>query len=308
MRITNQMMANRILQNLNANLALMNSSSEQLSTGKRIQRPSDDPIGASRSLQLRTSVHETEQFIRNVSTATSWMEGADAAMSDATVTLQRARELAVQGANGTLADESLGAIADEVDQLISHLVQTANADHGGRYVFGGFQTTNPPFTETTGPVPAGWIQPVGGQMVTGVTYNGDSGKISYEIASGVTTTVNVPGDSLFGDAFQALINLRDNLRSRNQSQISNVSLAEIDQATDNLLGWQADLGARTNQLESTNNRLQDLKTNFQQLLSENEDADIAEVIMKLKMQENVYQAALNTGARVIQPTLMDFLK
>ncbi|MGE5553708.1 MAG: flagellar hook-associated protein FlgL [Betaproteobacteria bacterium] len=308
MRITNQMMVSRFLRNLNANLALLSDSNEKLSTGKRIQRPSDDPIAVARSLQLRTSLNETEQFIRNVASATSWMEAADSAMSDVSAVLQRAKEIAVSGANGTLVDGSLAALADEVDKLLEHAVQVANSDHAGRYIFGGFQTIARPFNAVTGPAPGGWIQPPGGQMITAVNYAGDSGNITYEVGSGILATVNAPGDAVFNQVFQALIDLRDNLRSRNQAAITSSSLDLIDQAVDNLLEWQAELGARTNQLELTNNRLLELKANFQKLLSENEDADIAEVIMQLKMQENVYRAALDAGARIIQPTLLDFLR
>ncbi|MDI6869871.1 MAG: flagellar hook-associated protein FlgL [Bacillota bacterium] len=308
MRITNQMMVSRFLRNLNANLELLADSNEKLSTGKRIQRPSDDPIAVARSLHLRTSINETQQFIRNVASATSWMEAADSALSDATAVLHRAKEIAVAGANGTLVDGSLAALADEVDKLIEHLVQVANSDHAGRYIFGGFQTTAPPFTANRIPAPGGWIQPPGGQLIGSVTYNGDSGNISYEVGSGIQATVNAPGDTVFNQAFQALIDLRDNLRSRNQAGISSTSLSLIEQAVDNLLEWQAELGARTNQLELTNTRLLELKANFEKLLSENEDADIPEAIMRLKMQENVYRAALDSGARIIQPTLLDFLR
>lgn len=308
MRITNQMMVSRFLQNLNANLELLSNSNEQLSTGKRIQRPSDDPIAVARSLQLRTSVIETEQYVKNVASATSWMESVDSAFSDVTSVMHRAKEIAVTGANETLTDSSLGALADEVDKLLEHVVQVANSDHAGRYIFGGYQTANQPFTANYVAAPAGWIQPVGGQIIGSVTYNGDNGSIAYDVGSGIQASVNVPGNAAFNQVFQALIDLRDNLRSRNQAAITNNSLNLIEGAKDNLLEWQAEVGARTNQLELTNTRLLELKANFQKLLSENEDADIPEVIMQLKMQENVYRAALDSGARIIQPSLLDFLR
>lgn len=308
MRITNQMMVSRFLQNLNANLALLAESNQQLSTGKRLQRPADDPIAVARSLQLHTSVAETEQFLRNVSSATSWMEATDSAMADVNAVLQRAKEIAVAAANGTLVDESLGAQADEVDKLIEHVVQVANSDYAGRYIFGGFQTAKQPFTTTLGAPPPGDIQPVSGQMITAVTYQGDAGTIAYEVGSGIKAAVNVPGDAVFGQVLNALMDLRDRLRSRDQAGISTTSLGQLEGAVDNLLKWQAEVGARTNQLELTNTRLLELKTNFERLQSENEDADIPETIMRLKMQENVYQMALNTGARILQPTLLDFLR
>lgn len=308
MRVTNQMMVSRFLQNLNANLALLSKSNEQLSTGKRISRPADDPIAVARSLQFRTSVQETEQYIRNVGSATSWLEAADSAMSDIMAVLHRAKEIAVSGANGALEDGSLAALADEVDKMIEHVVQVGNSDYAGRYIFAGFQTNTPPFTAVSAAAPPGWIQPPSGQMITGVVYNGDSGIISYEVGKGIEASVNVPGDVVLNDVFGALIDLRDRLRSRDQAGVSNTSLALIDSASDSLGEWQAEVGARSNQLELTNNRLLALKSNFQKLLSENEDADIPEVIMQLKMQENVYRAALDSGARIIQPTLLDFLR
>jgi flagellar hook-associated protein 3 FlgL len=307
-RVTNQMMVSQFLNNLNTNLALLSDSNQKLSTGKRIQRPADDPIGVARALQLRTSLTETEQYVRNVASATSWLESADSAMSDVTTVMHRAKEIAVAGANGTVADSSLGALADEVDKMIEHVVQVANSDHAGSYIFGGYRTTAAPFTANYVAAPAAWIQPTGGQIIGSVTYTGDSGNIAYEVGNGIKADVNAPGNAVFNQVFQALTSLRDNLRSRNQSGVSNSSLSLLDSATNNLLGWQAELGARTNQLELTNNRLLELQTNFQKLLSENEDADIPAVITQLKMQENVYQAALNSGARIIQPTLLDFLR
>jgi flagellar hook-associated protein 3 FlgL len=133
-------------------------------------------------------------------------------------------------------------------------------------------------------------------IAAAVTYTGDSGQIKYQVSSGTTSQVNIPGDSVFKPVFDALISLRDDLQSGDIAAISDSDLKKIDDASDNLLSWQAEVGARTNQLENTSQRLDDLKTNFTKLLSDNEDVDVAATIMDLKMQQNVYQAALSTGA------------
>jgi flagellar hook-associated protein 3 FlgL len=289
------MMVAQFLQNLNANMTRLSTSNEQLSTGKRIQRPSDDPVAVAKSLSLRTRLVETETFMKNVDEATSWMDSVDSSLDGVNQIMTRAKEIAVAGANGTLGQQSRDALADEVDTLLQNAIQLGNTDHGGRFIFGGFMTTAAPFTYNTVPAPS-------------VTYNGDGNSIKYEVSSGITVGVNVPGDAAFNPVFTSLINLSADLRSGNTASISNADIGQIDTAVDNLLEYRAEIGARTNQIDLTKNRLLELKTNFSKLLSENEDVDVAETIMNLKMQENVYRAALDTGSRILQPTLMDFLR
>ena len=298
MRITNNMLVKNVTNNLYKNLARMDKLNKQLSSGKLINLPSDDPVAVARSLSLRTAVSETEQFRKNLADAKSWLEATDSALLSVEEILNRAKELAVKGSNGTLSPEDQQAISYEVDQLIDQLIGIANTSHEGRYIFAGHQTLKEPFTRT-------------GDTIS---FNGDDGKLQYRIGPGQLLTVNLNGDDIFGanetdpgKIFKALVDLKQNLEAGDGEKISSETLGEIEAARDNLLRYHSELGARMNRVELADLRMSELKINYQQLQSLNEDVDIAEVIMDLKMSETVYRAALATGARVIMPTLMDFL-
>ncbi|MDI3281003.1 MAG: flagellar hook-associated protein FlgL [Bacillota bacterium] len=308
MRITNQMLTANLLRNLQRNVERLAKNNEMLATGRRLSVPSDDPVGIGRSEFLRTALVENEQYSSNVAEARSWLEATDAALEEMGNVLQKARELAVYGANGSLSGEARQALAKEVDQLIQQAVQVANADHGGRFIFAGFQTR---------PNPPGYTAPYTGvpptSPWTAVNYNGgpSTDAMEYEIGQGVTLRVNVTGEQAFGpagsDLFSALIGLRDHLTANNVAAVSN-DIAVLDGFMDNLLQWRAEVGARMNRLEATQDRLSAQKVNLTRLLSQVEDADMAQVILDLKMQESIYRAALDSGARIIQPTLLDFLR
>ena len=292
MRVTQGMMVGNFLNNLNNNFKIMDKIQEQMSTGKRINRPSDDPVGVVSSLRLRTGLTEAEKYLSNVDDAKSWLDTTDTALGQAGDILQRVRELTVYGANDTLSQAARDALAKEVHQLREQVVQVANSTYDGRFIFGGFQTTTAPFTGA------------------GV-YTGDTGTINYEIGVNVTMPVNITGDSAFinaVDVFALLTNIENEIIAGNSTSLSNVRLGEIDQVMDNIQSLRSDVGAKTNMAELTRTRLEDTNLNLSALLSKNEDINTGEVITQLKMQENTYRTALAAGARIIQPTLMDFLR
>ncbi len=296
MRITNQMLNDTVLKNLSASLERLNVYQNQVSTGKRFNSPSDDPIGVGRAISLRAVLKSVDQYISNTDDALSWLDVTDMALRNATSVLQKAREIAVSGANDTLTQAARDTLAIEVDELLSETINIGNTTYGGRYVFAGFSTTAQAFT------------PVG-SPITSVTYDGDAGEIMYEIDKGINVGVNIVGSDVFTgsqDIFQALINLRDNLSAGDISGISN-GIAEIDASMDQVLNSEAIVGARMNRLEMSKERLSESSLHLTELFSEIEDVDMAEAIIKLKTEENVYKSALSVGTRVIQPSLLDFL-
>lgn len=290
MRITNSMMVSTLLRDLNTNLGKMTRSQEQLSSGKRINRPSDDPVGLVDSLRLRTNLTELQQFKSNGDASLSWLEATDSALDEAGSILQRIRELAVQGANGAAMPQlALDAVAKEVDQLKRQLINIGNTTHGGKYIFSGTETLTAAF-DTAG------------------VYQGNNNALQYEIGIGVKIPVNVDGAQAFSNVFTVLDNLINDLNTGNSANISSTRLAELDTVMSQQLQVRSDVGARVNRIEFAVNRLDTLKVNSTDLLSKVEDADMAELITRLKMQENVYRASLATGARIVQPSLVDFLR
>ena len=301
MRITNNMLINNMLNNLNNNLNRMNKYQNQLATGKKISLPSDDPIVASRALKLRTDVAEIQQYKRNVDDANSWMDITETTLGQMGDVMHRVRELAVQAGNGTNTPEDLDKIKQEMEQLKVQMVHLANTTYAGRYIFSGFKTDKALMDDN-------------GVFLIDIS---NSEQIHFEIGIGDDIHINVTGSDLFnngtdaaaGDTsgllatFDAIITALD---AGDNEAVGNM-LGRIDDDINNILRVRSGIGARMNRLELTANRLEDDFINFTSLMSKNEDADIAEVIMNLMSEENVYRASLSTGARVIQPSLVDFL-
>jgi flagellar hook-associated protein 3 FlgL len=291
-----------MLNNLNNNLNRMNKYQNQLATGKKISLPSDDPIVASRALKLRTDVAEIQQYKRNVDDANSWMDITETTLGQMGDVMHRVRELAVQAGNETNTPEDLDKIKQEMGQLKVQMVHLANTTYAGRYIFSGFKTDKALMDDN-------------GVFLIDIS---NSEQIHFEIGIGDDIHINVTGSDLFnngtdaaaGDTsgllatFDAIITALD---AGDNEDVGNM-LGHIDDDINNILRVRSGIGARMNRLELTANRLEDDFINFTSLMSKNEDADIAEVIMNLQNEENVYRASLSAGARVIQPSLVDFLK
>ncbi len=309
MRITNNMLMSNMLTALGNNEGRMSKYQNQLNTGKKIQLPSDDPIVAARALKLRTDVSKIEQYQKNLGDAQSWVDATDAALAQIGDVLKRAKELATQAANGTNSSTETGDIGQEMKQLKAQLVHIANTTYSGRYMFSGFQTDQSLINDDE-------VSTNFGKFKIGVTTAAE--KIQFEIGAGDNININVTGGDIFnggGDAVAGdepammalLSNVITDLESGNNAGVSN-KLDQFDVQVDNLLRVRADIGARQNRIDLSADRMSNDLVNMTDLMSKNEDADPAETIMNLKMEENVYQASLAGGARIIQQTLVDFLR
>ncbi len=315
MRVTNTMLTNTFLRNLRFNLRRLQEAQDRLASGKEVRRPSDDPVRVVDALALRSDLGEISQYTRNVEDAKTWLEVTDSALAEATNVLQRARELALYGANDTMPQESRQALAEEVKQLKEQLGLIANTTLGGRYIFGGTNTATEPVGSGYSPVTWNWEK---NQWENGSGWNGNKDPIEYEVSPRVTLPVNFPGMDLFHakisngtveepGAIAVLQKLAEALENKSGTEISQC-VADLDKIIDKILATRGELGARVNRVEMLADRLQQSKVLQTELLSVAEDADIAEVILDLKNQENVYRACLATGARILPPSLVDFLR
>ena len=223
MRITNNMISNNYLSALNKSLERQSKIQEQLTDGKAIHRPSDDPIKTIRSLRFNTNLSMNEQFTQNVNDSISWMESTDGAMSNLSNIMIRVKELAVS-ADGNKPADALNAIGAEIDQLINQAVTIGNTKIGDRYIFAGQMDGTLPFERKQ------IKDPNSNKTMDVVVYNGDLNKISMLIKPGVTNpsedSVNITGEELFGplvykygnptmDIFSNLINLKEELQKKN---------------------------------------------------------------------------------------------
>jgi flagellar hook-associated protein 3 FlgL len=306
-RITNNMISRSVLADLNDVANRQAATRRQMASGKAITRPSDDPYAAGRALSLHSELEGIRQQSRNVTEANGWMTITDTALGHIGDMAQRARELVVKGSTDTLTSSDREAIASEIDQLIAGMKQEANATYDGRYVLGGNRTNVRPYDSTenkTDPL-----------IPTNDAYAGDTANQLREIGPGVTMVVNVHGDEVLGGAPGAtgdmLGTLRDiatHLRSGDTKALGTDDLKNVQGQIDNLLSVQARVGAGMNRLETAASRLAEIEESTASMLSNTEDADMAETLINFSTQQAVYQSALNAGARIVQSSLLDFLR
>ncbi|MYL54004.1 flagellar hook-associated protein FlgL [Pontibacillus yanchengensis] len=288
MRVTQNMLSSNMLRNVSNSYERMGKFQEQLSTGKKISKPSDDPVVAMKGMNYRTELTEIEQYKRNVGEVHNWMDNSDAALDKTTQALQRLRELAVQGSNGTYEEGQRENIAKEVSQLKDHLKDIGNTKFNNKYIFNGNDTTTKPIDSS------------------GVSSNSES--VNIEVFDGIKIQTNVNPQEVFNqDMFDKIDSFIGKLEGTESGDLDE-SIKDMADLIDNTVNARADLGARMNRVDLIEDRLASQEISATKNLSDAEDADMEKVITNLKTQESVHRAALGVGARIIQPSLMDFLR
>ena len=293
MRVTNNMLINNLKRNLSHNLGKMQTTQNQLATGKRISKPSDDPVGIVDSLRFSTRIRENMQYQENVTDAIGFLSTTETVMGSLNTALTRVYELAIYAANGSMAHEDRQSLKEEVVQIIDEVKSIANTSHGDKYIFGGTNTTAPPYDE------GATIPP----------WNANPDQIKYEIGKGIVMPVNFTAQEVFKDKdlLGTLDGIVAHMGADDTTALGGTDLTLLKENTEQILSCRAQAGARINRLEMTLNRLRDQEINFATLQSEVDDVDIAETIIDLQNQENVYEASLAVGARIIVPSLVNFL-
>lgn len=289
-----------MLYNLQRSNANMGKYMEQLSTGKKINKPSDNPVTAVRSMYYRSALNEVDQFKRNLEDGLSWMTTTDEALDQLTTVVQRVRELTVQGLSDTNDTSARHAIAEEISQLKEHLGEIANSQIAGRYVFAGTDVKTPPFRANPDVADS-----------QKEFRNVNQEKLELQVGQTNHIQINVLGTAVFnndgaGGIFKVLEGIVDHFNSPDGNESDH--LDQLDNQINNMLKERSELGARMNRLELSTAKVESLEVSTTRLLSGEEDVDISKVIIDLKSQENVHSAALSAGARIIQPSLLDFLR
>ncbi|MFK8138312.1 MAG: flagellar hook-associated protein FlgL [Bdellovibrionales bacterium] len=333
MRVSDKMNFQQVTNSLNKTREKMAIKQEQATTMKRINKPSDDPVAATRVLEARTNIQSAEQYIRNANQAKNFLDYSERTLEELSNVLIRLKEVALgQSNSGTSNPVARRAIAMEVEQIYDQMNAIGNRKIGDRYIFGGYVTQRSPFEQ--------------GQ------YTGDSGEMEIEINRGVKLAMNVPGDIVFMgrsieaekaaqedqdyqlnqalrgpasinqntrpldepgafgqgvDVFQAVKRLEIALRADDTRGVQN-SLDKLDTAINQVVMSRADVGSRLNALENNIESLQKGLIDNKILASKFEDADAFEVYSELQAAEGNLKASLSTSGRLIQPSLLDFLR
>ena len=302
-RITQRLMTERSLSAMQAGLGRLAKTQEQLTTGRVINRPSDSPTGTNTAMRLREQVTNEAQFSRNIQDGLAWLGRTDSTMSGMITAVQRVRDLTLQGlSTGSIGPQARQALATEVAQIREGLVAQANTTHLGRPLFGG--TTGAPAAYQPDPTVVPQTEP------PTYTFVGEPGtEVSRTIAAGVDPVrVNVTGTEAFGDLFKIVGDIVTNLQGAPGSAGLETSLKELDGALNGMVTTLADVGSRYARLESAMQTSKDIELHLQASLSAVENVDMARAMVDLQMQEVAYQAALGATARVLQPSLIDFLR
>lgn len=286
-----------MLNNLFKSQAQMDKYLTQINTGKKISKPSDHPVIAMKGINYRTEVSEVEQYTRNASEVWNWFDHSDDILDKGTKAMHRMEDLARQAANGTNSEDELDSILKEVEQLKEQLVEIANTNVNGKYIFNGTDTDTPPITKD------------GDGKLVYHTGDGRGKSVKIEVSKGINMAVNVSPEGLFDEEglFHNINQFIDALKDGDSEKI-NESIGELQEGTSNIVQARAELGARMNRLELVEDRLSHQKIIAEDTMMKNEGVHFEEAVTNLLTQEVIHRAALAAGSKIIQPSLLDFLR
>ncbi|MCG7384093.1 flagellar hook-associated protein FlgL [Paenibacillus sp. ACRRY] len=295
MRVTGTMQNMQLLYNLRNINSSMVKGQNQLASGQKINRPSDDPIGVGYQMRYDTDLARSDEFLENAKTGSDILKTMDSLLSQASSVMQRARTLALQASNDTYDNKQREVISSEIKQLKEQMVTIGNSTYNGKYLFNGQKTDQPPYTSDGA-----------------ATENTDQGLFYLNVSPAVKVPVSITGEIVFGEAgtdnvFKVLDDLAAALETNNKDGIT-ASLDKIDTVADKMMLSWAEIGARMNRFDLMVSRIEDEQVNITEQRSEVADVDMPSAITDLKSKETVLQAALSTGARIMQTSLLDFLR
>src|SRR6478672_10115557 len=297
-RITTQMTASMTLNDLQQSLNRLDTTQQQLSSGKKLNQPSDDPYGTSQAMSLNGQLSSLNDYTNNIGDGTAWTQQATTSLGNVDSMVQRVRELVVQASNGTYSQSNLNASASEVNQLIDAIKQEANASYNGQYIFSGTSTGTAPY-----------------QTGSTDTYQGGTGSVDRLIGPNTTLSVSTNISSLLGNGqasgdgglLDTLRTIASDMQSGNTGAIGGAGLKNLDSNFGSLTQMEANMGAITNRLTLASTRVEQLQNSDTAALSNVQDADMATVAINFSTEHAAYSAALKAGANIVQSSLLDFL-
>ena len=308
MRVTQSMLSSNMLRNLSASYSKMGKLQEQMTTGKKVNRPSDDPVAVMKGMGYRVQVDKVMQFKRNLGEVNNYLDSTDDALTQVGSTLKRANELMVNASTGSMTQEDREAILEEIKQLRETAKDLANTKTGEKHIFSGTKTGTP-LHDKTEPIPPDLALP--GRDADGYpTVVADTPfekEIKIEVFDGVTMTVNTDAMQMFKEIDKMFADIETAIEAGESPELGKF-ITSTQEQMDKLLMKQAEVGALQNRAEMMDNRLGSQEGIVKKQMSQNEDVEIEVVITEMVTQEALHRAALSVGAKIIQPSLVDFLR
>jgi flagellar hook-associated protein 3 FlgL len=297
-RVTQSMLSTNMLRNLNSSYSKMSKLQDQINTGRVITRASDDPVVAVKGMDYRVQLDKIGQYSRNLNEVYSWVDTTDTTLSQVTESLTRVQELVTQAANDTNTPDERAKMEVEIKQIREQIQDLANTQVGGKYIFSGTNTHTPLFTS--------------GVIADSTEKKGLMSAVQVEVSEGVIIPVNIAGYDLFksiDDMLAKVVDADNGIANANTTgDTIGGFLTDIQNGVGAVLDVQAEVGAKQNRVDTVANRLSDLELNVTKQMSLNEDTDYSKAITEMTTQESIHQAALSVGAKIIQTTLVDFIR
>jgi flagellar hook-associated protein 3 FlgL len=301
MRVTNQSLSNQVQESLQQAARRLAETQEAIASGKRINRLSDDAFGAVRAVDLHGFEASLDQYRKNIDAALPVLNQTDSLLGGVDDVLSRAKELAIAMANGGMSSQDRASAAAEVHQLLFQLVSLGNTKLENRYFFAGFENATAPFTLGVGVV----------------TYNGDGGEIKIQANGSTDVAINLPGDKVFQgvgvaggvDLFDTLVDLETAFNANDVGGVNGITtqIGRLDAAMNQVSGFRTEIGARLDTLNTASAGLEVMKLKTTEMRSKIEEIDPLKVFSDFARLQQAFEAALQSSARVIQPSILDFL-
>lgn len=304
MRVTDQFRFRTVIRNLNSGRERTTNLQEQLATGKRINRPSDDPVSMSKAMKLRTVLENNEQYQTNIQDALTQLTAQEEALNSVQDALLRIKEIAIEGASDSITIRK--SLAQEVEQIFDALLETANTKFNGKYIFGGTETLTQPFQKNVNVLNFG-------AEGNPADYYGNFDKIERQINERTRIEVTLNGYEVFEQTgpdsvniFKLLNDLKIDLENEDSTAI-NGAIQNVDTALEQNLENFLKVGTRKQVIFFNDDRFNSQNTQIRAAMSNLEDTDFGEAFVTFKAEENALNSALSAGARVVSPSLIDFL-
>ncbi|MFT8406875.1 MAG: flagellar hook-associated protein FlgL [Liquorilactobacillus sp.] len=314
MRVADNTVYNSFISGYETTAAKMQKTMEQLSSEKKVNSASDDPVAASKIISLNTSIAQNSMYSNTISNSVSWDSAQDSALGSISDVMLNIRSLVEEAANGTNNSTDYSSIKSEVTQDIEQIASTLNTKYGNDYVFGGENTTTAPFA----------LSKDSNGNITGLTYSGTSQNLTREISDGTTvslfangnefltanssnsatdTSTTTANSSTLGSYFSNLISA---LNSGSQSSMSNL-LAETDDYRNNFVNIRSSIGSLTDRLNTASSLNTSRQTDLKTDLSNVQDVDVAEAYTQFSQEKLAYQAVLALGTKIMDTNILDYV-
>jgi flagellar hook-associated protein 3 FlgL len=287
-RISQRMLVNTALNGLQANISKNQQLQEQLSSGRLVTRPSDDPAAATYSMLLRSQQTLQNQYLTNIDDAAGRLNTADAALQAIVTSVNRVKELVVNINDSGLGAPSRSAITSELSEIRKSVIDTYNTTWHNRPIFGGT------------------VQGTAAIDSNG-TYIGNEKQMLARIDRDVTIRTDVSGSAAGADTLPGLLTTMIDDITNNSPNLG-ADQDQLDSVLHSVLNTIGDVGARAGQVDTTKTRVTSENLDVKSRISENEDVDLPKAILELQASQVAYQASLGAAGKVLQTSLLDYLR